>query len=144
MTILWRDQMSVGNNSIDSDHRYLICLVNMVELCLQTPEDKEMLMGVFDMLLSYTQEHFSRESKMQYQMKYNRYDIHRVEHQNLIVDAERIRKELESMDTPAKIEREAKRIVTFLRAWLVNHVLKEDMLMRPYLTKLPPDWRPKL
>ena len=31
MSLVWRDQLSVGNNVIDSDHKYLIEIINRVE-----------------------------------------------------------------------------------------------------------------
>ena len=35
--IVWREQkMSVGNTMIDADHRYLMCLINTVELALRS------------------------------------------------------------------------------------------------------------
>lgn len=41
MSIIWRPQMSVGNEIIDTEHRYLLCLVNTLELSLHTNAEVE-------------------------------------------------------------------------------------------------------
>ena len=38
MSLEWREQLSVGNNVIDADHKHLIGIINQVEKCL-TMED---------------------------------------------------------------------------------------------------------
>jgi len=38
MALVWRDQLSVGNNVIDSDHKHLIEIINKVEQSLQEKE----------------------------------------------------------------------------------------------------------
>ncbi|MBF0265202.1 MAG: hemerythrin family protein [Gammaproteobacteria bacterium] len=141
MTIVWRDKMSVGNDAIDQDHKYLFCLINMVELSLQTPVKKDQLLTVMNMMLEYTEEHFSREEKMQLSIQYSRYDTHKIAHQNLLQKAKDIIDEVSQINTDAEFEQESDRIVTFLRAWIIEHVLKEDMLMKPLLKKFPTNWK---
>jgi len=34
MSLLWREQLSVGNNVIDADHKYLIEIINWAEVVL--------------------------------------------------------------------------------------------------------------
>ncbi len=141
MTIVWRDKMSVGNDAIDQDHKYLFCLINMVELSLQSPVKKEQLLTVMNMTIEYTIEHFTREEKMQLAMNISRYDIHKMEHQSLLQQAQDIVKEVSELNTDSEFELESKRIVNFLRDWIIKHVLKEDMLMKPLLKKYPSNWK---
>ena len=39
MPIFWRPQFRIGHDDIDADHRYLILLINTVELVLRFPDD---------------------------------------------------------------------------------------------------------
>ncbi len=32
MPIVWRNEMSIGNDLIDQDHKYLLCIFNSIEL----------------------------------------------------------------------------------------------------------------
>ncbi len=34
MSLVWREQLSVGNDAIDADHKHLIDIVNLVENCM--------------------------------------------------------------------------------------------------------------
>ena len=40
MPIFWRPQFRIGHDDIDADHRYLILLINTVELVLRFPDDR--------------------------------------------------------------------------------------------------------
>ena len=44
MPVVWRDEMSVGNDHIDRDHRYLLCLFNSIELALSHENKDELLL----------------------------------------------------------------------------------------------------
>ena len=63
MTIAWREQLSVGNNIIDEDHKYLIEIINRVEVCL-TKKDMPALKAELQRLHDYSLLHFDREEKI--------------------------------------------------------------------------------
>ena len=65
MPIVWRDQLNIGNDQIDTEHRYLICLFNSIELCLKQKDAINSLPIFIDQLFSYTKEHFTREEHLQ-------------------------------------------------------------------------------
>ena len=63
-------------------------------------------------------------------------------HEALVKALERVTQEIEAMGqewTPTAIEY----FTNFLRNWLVDHVIKEDLLMKPTLKKYPPNFNPK-
>lgn len=41
MPIFWRPQLKIGHEEIDADHRYLVLLINTVELVLRFPEQPQ-------------------------------------------------------------------------------------------------------
>jgi len=139
MAIIWRDSMTVGNVHIDQDHRYLICLINTIELALQTPEEKEIITGALMQLEQYTTEHFDREEEIQKKISYpNQYD-HLKKHRELVTQFKNIKGQIEkSLETTKKIE-DPQVIIKFLRHWLIDHVIQEDLQMSSLLKQYPAD-----
>ena len=60
MALLWRSQFSVGNDLIDSDHQYLLEIINRAEVCLKSV-DSVALTAVLSELAIYGKSHFERE-----------------------------------------------------------------------------------
>lgn len=133
MTLLWRKQLAVGNESIDTDHKYLICLINTVDLSLRTAQNRDILLTTLEQLAEYTHLHFAREEQLMVSVHYPRYDQHKAQHQLLIRELSGIRAQLEAQAdqtfTPAQCDTFAK----LFRHWLIDHVVKEDMLLKPLL-----------
>lgn len=137
MPIIWRNGMSVGNDVIDHDHHFMVNFLNTIELLLQTPENKEMLLEVFDQLHEYSINHFRREESIQRKIEYPKSIHHRNEHSSLLEKLEKLQSDIKNLNSNEELEEKADEIITFLRNWLINHVLDEDMQLKPYLTKYP-------
>ena len=60
MGLQWRDQLSVGNDLIDSDHKHLIEVTNRAELSLKAG-NRVALASVLQELSGYAKSHFDRE-----------------------------------------------------------------------------------
>ncbi len=135
MALIWRDAMSVGNNIIDADHRYLICYVNTVELALQNPEEKEILLSAMSQLYDYAYEHFMREERIQQRISYPDFNKHRQEHKELLEQLVALRNKINRDYSNEDISAQYSEIVSFLRHWLIDHVLNTDRLLIPYLSK---------
>lgn len=130
--IIWRDQMSVGNELIDGDHRYLMCLINTVELALRSESYRDVLDTVLDQLDQYTREHFAREEELQIRLHYVKHDVHSLRHRELVRELGQIRaKATAAMEDPNAAADTSAEIAQLLRHWLVDHVLQDDMLMKP-------------
>ncbi|MCU7923337.1 MAG: hemerythrin family protein [Candidatus Thiodiazotropha sp. (ex Dulcina madagascariensis)] len=138
MTIVWRDQMSVGNHLVDIDHRLLICMINSVEFALQSPGD-EMVRLEFslDELEEYTDVHFDREERLQLKIGYAGYGDHKLLHRSLVDRLKEIRLSILKIGDPLQLGRESPRLAELLRDWLLVHVLLEDMKMKTVFLKHP-------
>jgi hemerythrin len=134
MPILWRPQMSLGNDLIDADHRYLIALINTVELALKTPGEREALVTALDHLVFYTQDHFAREEKLMLSLHYPGYEEHRRSHRRLASELVELRGHVEALEAGTTAAQDVDRLIGLLRSWLLDHVLKEDMLLKPLLS----------
>lgn len=137
MAIIWRKGMSVGNSLIDHDHHFMINFINTVELILQDPVDKEMLMEVLEQLHDYSIGHFRREESIQRKIEYPQSINHKNSHSTLLSDLEKLKKEIKDTKSEEEISGRSTEIIAFLRNWLINHVLNEDMKLKPFLEKLP-------
>lgn len=138
MKLLWREELSVGNNVIDTDHKYLIEIINMVQQSLEA-KDKSELKRLLDDLSSYALVHFDREEKIANAAGYAQARQLGLSHQSLIKQLDQVKAEIAGMGQGWSAE-VARHFTTFLRDWLINHVVNEDCLMKPLLEKFSPDF----
>lgn len=138
MGLQWREQLSVANDLIDADHKHLIDIINLADHSLQTVNRTE-LMSVVEQLRSYSKLHFALEEKIATAVGYPQVAQIHASHEALLVKLSQITSEIgDQWDATA-----AAHFGSFLREWLVNHVIKEDMLLKPYLKKHSPRFDPR-
>lgn len=133
MTLMWRKQLAIGDKRIDDDHKYLICLINTVELALRTGGDRELLVAALDQLGEYTHTHFDNEESIMLAISYSRFDQHKLQHQLLIKELTGIRKQIEEKSATEFSADECGAISTLFRHWLLDHIAKEDMQLKTAL-----------
>jgi hemerythrin len=137
--ILWRDSMSVHNELIDRDHQHLICLINSVELALHSNSSAQ-LESVVTQLGDYTDYHFRREERIQRAIAYPDSEAHLQAHTKLIERFNELRRQLSNLLSPNVDPALRDEVIGLLRDWLIQHLLKEDMAMKPFLAKHPVDF----
>ena len=138
MALQWHEQLSVGNDLIESDHKYLIDLINQSELALATKSRAE-LTTALDKLSRYSTAHFSMEEKVATAVGYGQVDHLNKSHEALLLKLDQVKQEIGDEWTDASAEH----FCAFLRTWLINHVIKEDMLLKPFLKKFSPRFDPR-
>lgn len=138
MALQWRDQLSVGNEVIDTDHKYLIEIINKAEANLKT-NDHQGLTAVFEELMSYGEAHFEREELIAKAVNYPSTDQLHKSHGNLLADLEKFKQEIGSAWTDAA----STHFTALLRDWLIQHVIKEDLPMKPWMLKHSPLFDPR-
>jgi hemerythrin len=132
MSICWRFEMSIDRGIIDDDHKFLIrCVNRFLETVTQThrfSELPELLTG----LKRYALVHFEREEELQRCIHYPFQDAHRREHQDMVaqlMETEALFGHQLAIDPSQAVAA----MGTLLRRWLVDHILKTDLQMRPYV-----------
>ena len=138
MGLEWREQLSVGNDLIDSDHKYLIEVINQAELGLKV-KDLAQLTTALERLARYSKTHFDREEALAIAVGYPHAAQLNTSHGLLLTKLDQAKQEIGETWTDTAGER----LAVFLRDWLVNHVIREDMLMKPYLKKFSPRFDPR-
>ncbi len=137
MALIWRDGMSVGNDTIDHDHRYLVCYLNTVELALQKPEEKELILTSLSQLYNYAYDHFMREEAIQRKIEFPDRSEHGNEHKRLLEELSELKNNIKTNYKKEDIDKRYDEIVSFLRHWLIDHVLNTDMQLKKYLKNHP-------
>lgn len=138
MGLLWRDQFSVGNDLIDMDHKHLIEIINKAEENLKTNNRNE-FNALLEDLSRYSKTHFEREELVAKAVSYPGSPELHASHALLAATLEQFKKDVDMQWN----EETKARFGTFLRDWLIKHVIKEDLLMKPWLTKHSPRFDPR-
>jgi hemerythrin len=139
MSLLWRDQFSVGNDLIDMDHKHLIEIINKAEINLKTNSRSE-FNALLEELSRYSKTHFEREELLAKAVDYPGSGQLHESHTFLVANLEQFKK-----DVGAEWSEEAiAKFTTFLRDWLIKHVIKEDLPMKPWMIKHSPRFDPRV
>ena len=128
--IVWEDSWSVGIEDIDDDHKKLVLLIQKLFGALISAQGAEYVKTVFFELIDYTRYHFEREEEI-----YEKYNYHELEHhkqlqQDLIQQVLDISKDIISRGQTEQISDE---FYEFLKHWLVDHILEEDLKFKTFL-----------
>jgi len=135
MAVQWRGIMTTGSPTLDNDHQILLGLLNKVEEAAGT-SDMAAVGRVLADLLEYAEGHFDREEKVQADIHFAEKDAHKLLHDDLRAKAFRLNERFNAFGADSDKKALAGEIHVFLNDWLMEHILKEDLKMRPLLDKL--------
>jgi hemerythrin len=138
MTVMWQDEMSVGNVKVDNDHKYLISIINTIEAGMDCDVSCEALSAYVSQLFDYSYKHFQREEKYQAEIDYPERNGHKKEHADLMEQIKQIHDDFQNSaydtDSSGACELKTPHLVHFLREWLMTHFSNEDVKMKKYFT----------
>lgn len=124
--ILWDEKYSVGNVEIDEQHKKLF---KILRSCSNREDDSNAkYLVVVRELLSYCQDHFSREEELMRKAKYPDLSNHSAEHEKILQAVEKLVEKLyggENVDITA--------INNFVSAWVKKHIIEKDLLLKDYV-----------
>ena len=126
--ISWKDEYSIGVESIDGQHRRLFEIADEMYDLLNNElvTDKyDQIMEIINELSDYTVSHFAAEEAYMQKTGYRKFLSHKAKHQDFLdklndVDTERIDNGQNEY---------LRGILAFVCDWLVEHILQEDMLI---------------
>ncbi len=117
----WKDEYSVGVETLDLDHKKLINLLNQFitayDYAMSEEYERQALMD----LVEYTKYHFSREEKLMEDSGYEDLVEHKKQHQQMVDKIVLLTEKYEKHGHACFNE-----ICTFLKAWLINHINGTD------------------
>lgn len=133
MTLAWRKQLNLGHNALDNDHMYLLSLINQAESALRSPSKRGQLQAILKELQAYTHSHFSREEQLMAAVGYPGLEKHKQSHTDLANQLQGIADKFLAGDDEILTEMATEDMVHLMRSWLIDHIIKEDLLLKPYL-----------
>nr|WP_320116651.1 bacteriohemerythrin [uncultured Desulfuromonas sp.] len=129
--IEWSDEISVGIQEIDEQHKKLVDLINRLYEEMTLGDDKVgVAKEVLNELVQYTIIHFAVEECLFRIFEYPDYSAHCDMHEDLrnqVYDINKKVQEGERLITPE--------LLFFLRKWITNHIMVEDKKYGPFLLK---------
>ena len=125
----WSDEYSVHLRVIDNDHKDLVNTVNSLHEAISAGAARGQIGQIIGNLAKYVDEHFSREEAFMETYDYPDLASHKRLHRHLTRTVYAIR--IIFTSKPKKID--PTKLLTFLREWLIHHILQEDTKYTPYL-----------
>ncbi|MBK8175339.1 MAG: hemerythrin family protein [Rhodospirillales bacterium] len=127
--IHWTLEFSVGVNSLDTDHKVLISLINQLDDAVRGGESSEIINRVLDALLDYTDYHFGREEALMRACGYPDIEAHIRTHATLRAQVQEIRDRYRRNSESIH----GREVLSFLKNWLTAHIVGRDKLYVPFM-----------
>ena len=126
----WTEDISVGNEIIDGQHKRLLDQINKILDEIFSGVDHEKVKEAIQFLDKYIQEHFTYEETYMTNINYP----HLIEHKNLHHEfIQKYYKFKEDFNTGINKELLMEEVESYIGLWWVNHIGKEDKKYQLYL-----------
>ena len=123
--ITWSERFSVGVRVLDEQHKRLIEMINTI----QGQSDASTMFGVVMQMFNYTADHFQTEEKLMRSRGYSELDQQIRQHKEFLSKTTDFAgRDFGNPAARAQVE-------SYLREWLVHHILEEDMKYKNLLSK---------
>jgi hemerythrin len=130
MAITWKDDLAIGIDKIDNQHKELVARINGLFEACNKGRGKEEVQKVINYLGDYVVTHFSDEEALQREYGYPEYDAHKQLHVQFIKDFGGLKDSLDKEGvTPSLIIKMNKLLIE----WLLNHIKKTDKALGVYI-----------
>lgn len=117
----WKDEYSVGIESIDHQHKKLINLINHLQTAIDHSTGEQFEREALDELVNYTRTHFAYEEELMESNGYPEFDAHKTQHKNMVDKVEKVLAEYQKDKETAMHN-----AIEFLKHWLINHINGTD------------------
>jgi len=119
--IKWTDELTVGIETMDVQHRHLVDIINNFDEALRKGKGSRILNEILNDLVGFTQEHLADEEKTMLAAGYEGLGKHQAQHRQLLQKVERFQFEFNAEDS-----RVTGTAHEFLKNWLTSHILLDD------------------
>ncbi len=124
----WKPEYDIGIESIDSQHRNLVGLINSLQTAVDYSTGEEYQRQVLDKLVEYTRTHFKYEEGLMEQNGYPEFVSHCAEHKRMIARVDEVLEAYRQDQEDAM-----KKAVVFLKGWFINHINGTDRQYSKFL-----------
>lgn len=136
--IEWTQDLAVGVEVIDNQHRELFAHINALLKALDDKKAKEEINALFTFLDSYIKNHFGIEQRYMGEYSHLGYvdaEHHKAEHKGFVRDFSEFRVDLETVEPSAQFIAEFSRWIT---NWWIMHIQRVDKGLGAFLQRVLP------
>ena len=124
----WGPKLATGINEIDTQHKELVRLINLLHAAMRQQKGAQEVGQVLDDLANYTVFHFGFEEKLFDRYKYPDTENHKKFHTELVGKVVDFQKDFNAGKASVTME-----LMDFLKNWLRGHIMGTDMAYTPFL-----------
>lgn len=117
----WNDELSVGIEEIDDQHKVLVDLINQMHLAIHERRGSGVIVGILEQLSDYTRIHFAVEESLMRILNYSDYEDHKEQHEALIKHMAELQEKVATGKAAIGFE-----LLHFLKVWLTKHIMESD------------------
>ncbi len=122
MTLIhWRDEFSLGVESVDVEHREMIELINSLDTSMQQGASQDAVVDTLGEIYARIAAHFALEEKIMRAANYEQLPAHKMDHERLL---DRLLDVIDSVDEEGRYERDA--LSDYLNSWFSVHFRVHD------------------
>lgn len=125
--IEWTDELSIGIDEIDDQHKELVVLLNRLHVAITERHGNEVAAEILDELIDYTRIHFAVEESIMRLLDYPDFVEHKKHHEELIAQVMQMKAKVQTGQARIGFE-----LLHFLKKWLTGHIMEEDKLYVPH------------
>jgi hemerythrin-like metal-binding protein len=130
--LAWSAAMSVGVSALDTDHKCLIRIINLLGNVVSDEDAEQAMEMVVDTLIVYGRFHFAREERLMAAAGFPGAPFHCAEHHGFVHHIRRLRDSCAKPATPKMCQE----LWEYLIDWLCHHILIQDMAYKPYMINM--------
>jgi len=120
--IEWKDELSVGIDEIDAQHKKWIAIINELHNSIMEGDSLASLEKTVKEVEEYTFFHFREEEKLLEKVNYPELSRHSRVHFSFRQEIIRVKSAILSGEVVLRTQ-----VMSVLKNWLLDHIMKEDM-----------------
>jgi len=126
LRVTWSDDLSVGDDRIDAQHKAFFDRINMLFAATLKGDAKGETLDAIDFLYSYALHHFETEEQMMRDLVYPASRSHKLMHEEFFTNLLLIRRDIEAAGLSSEV---VLRLHANVVNWLTDHILTEDKMI---------------
>lgn len=130
MALKWSNELSVGVDAIDNQHKSIFAMANNLFDAMESGHGKEEVADTIAFLRKYISEHFCDEEELMINCNFPGYAEQRKEHKQFLAKYLILEAEFEEKGASSHFVVETQ---LFLSSWLINHINKSDKALGEFL-----------
>ncbi len=128
MQFTWHKEYNIGVKELDLHHRRILTLINMLYNASKSGTEEKKFPYIIQKLEEYAEYHFAYEESLFENTCYKDCAFHKDVHKNFRAQLQNIKSAVDSNHIL-----DALQLMEFLTSWFVNHILKTDQGITPYI-----------